>query len=103
MPTPIKSDNDVSLILSAVRALTGQVPSSLISVSVEQNDNTLHWKCIFDKKAPEKDLELLSAAAAEFISDFNDCQLQESIVRMQEGEVPELLRNLVYLRYEAPE
>jgi|GEM_PF-1795744 len=101
MPTPIKSDNDISLILSAVRALTGHVPPSLISVSIEQNTNTLSWQCIFDKNAPGEDLELLSAAAAEFISDFNDCQLHESIVRLKEGESPELLKNLVYLRYEA--
>lgn len=100
MPESPRSKQDIALILSAVRALTGAVPPSLISVSVAFNENTIQWQCLLDEQATDEELEILSVAAAEVIADFPAYDLHEWIKRVAPGEKPSLLGNLVYLRYE---
>jgi hypothetical protein len=97
---PIKTPEDIRLILSAVRALTGAIPPTLVSVSVEHKDNILYWQCVFDENASENEIELLTTAAAEFISDFPDQELKETYLRKVPSIVNTNLTNLVYLRYE---
>jgi len=96
----LKSEIDISLILSGVRALLGHVPNNLRFVSVELKDEIIHWKCIFDSNATEKDIELLSQAAGELISDFPKFGLNEisEIVDFPSKGNP--LKNLIYYRHE---
>jgi len=91
---------DQSLILSSVRALWGCIMPSLVSVSIEIQDHTILWQCIFDPSAAETDLELLSSAAAEVIADFKTYNLKEIIKKVSYPNNIEHLKNLIYLRYE---
>ncbi|TXK74674.1 hypothetical protein [Mesonia sp. K4-1] len=96
----MRNEIDISLILSGVRALLGHVPNTLRFVSVELKDEIIHWKCVFDSKANEKDIELLSQAAGELISDFPKYELNEisEIVDFPAKGIP--LKNLIYYRHE---
>ncbi|MEJ0104547.1 MAG: hypothetical protein WDO19_19180 [Bacteroidota bacterium] len=75
----IKEEDNVRLIVSSVRALWGCVTPTLRSVSVEFNENKIIWQCIFDENATDEDLELLTDAAGEVISDFPDLDIREIV------------------------
>jgi hypothetical protein len=96
----LKSPKDISLTLSAVRALLGNVTPPLHSASVEWKENTIIWKCVFDSTATEDDYELMSIAAAEIISDFPDAELKEIYLTVTPPEIVEPLEHLIYQRYE---
>lgn len=96
----LKSQQDISLTLSAVRALIGNVTPALRSASVEWKENTIVWKCVFDTTASAEDYELMSTAAAEIISDFPDAELEEIYVTIPPPESVEPLQQAVYSRHE---
>ncbi len=96
----LKSQQDISLTLSAVRALLGNVTPPLRSASVEWKVNTIVWKCVFDTTATAEDYELMSTAAAEIISDFPDAELEEIYLTVAPPESVEPLEHLVYHRHE---
>jgi len=96
----MKNKIDISLILSGVRALLGHVPSALRQVSVEVNDDTIYWKCVFDSNANEKDIELLSQASAELISDYSNYKLKEIYEVIEYPTKGSSLKNLIYYRHE---
>lgn len=96
----MKSPKDISLTLSAVRALLGNVTSPLRSASVEWKENTIIWKCVFDTTATADDYELMSIAAAEIISDFPDAELEEIYLTVAPPESVEPLEHLIYHRHE---
>jgi len=96
----LKSPKDISLTLSAVRALLGNVTPPLRSASVEWKENTIIWKCVFDTTATADDYELMSIAAAEIISDFPDAELEEIFLTVAPTESVEPLEHLIYQRYE---
>ena len=96
----MKSPKDISLTLSAIRALHGNVTPPLRSASVEWKENTIVWKCVFDTKATADDYELMSTAAAEIISDFPDAELEEIYLTLAPTESVEPLEHLIYQRYE---
>lgn len=96
----MKSPKDISLTLSAVRALLGNVTSPLRSASVEWKENTIIWKCVFDTTATADDYELMSIAAAEIISDFPDAELEEIYLTVEPPESVEPLEHLIYHRHE---
>ena len=96
----MKSPKDISLTLSAVRALLGNVTPPLRSASVEWKENTIIWKCVFDTTATADDYELMSIAAAEIISDFPDAELEEIFLTVAPTESVEPLEHLIYQRYE---
>ena len=98
--TLAKTEIDIQLILSSTRALLGEIVPCLRSVSVEIHDHTIVWQCLFDSDATEDDFELLSAASAEIIADFNDYDLEEIIKCVPFPEQMENLKNLIYLRHE---
>jgi hypothetical protein len=96
----VKTEVDLKLILSSVRALWGQITPSLRSVSIELRDKTIVWQCLFDTNATEDDFELVSDAAAEVIADFNEYGLEEIIEYVAFPTKLSNLKNLVYFRYE---
>ncbi|WP_192820970.1 hypothetical protein [Rufibacter sp. LB8] len=94
----MNTEIDVKLILSGVRALWGNVPNSLRSVSIELNNEKIIWKCAFDQNATQEDFELLSDAAGEVIADFPNYGLEEISETIQLPDKPEFLSNLIFLR-----
>lgn len=100
MTINLKTKEDVNLILSSVRALWGAIVPSLRSVSIGLQDNKITWQCIFDDKATNDELELLSIAAAEVIADFPDYEQEEIIKQVPYPHKVEHLKNLIYLRHE---
>ncbi|MFZ7115864.1 MAG: hypothetical protein ACO1G9_10825 [Bacteroidota bacterium] len=97
----MKSEKDISLILSGVRALIGEVTPCLRSASVEWNGNKVIFKCVFDETATEKDLELISVAAGEIIADFSYCDLENVVQKISPPEPTNPLKNVLYHRYES--
>ena len=96
-----KTDLDILLQLSSIRALWGQITPALRSVSSELQDRVVVWQCIFDKYATEVDFELMRSAAAEVLGDFGDSKLREQITIVPAPSEMEHLKNLIYLRHEA--
>jgi hypothetical protein len=97
----MRTDKDITLILSGVRALIGEVTPSLRSASVQLNDNKVIFKCVFDETATEDDFELMSTVAGEIIADFPDCDLEEIIQKVPPPEPTNPLKNVLYHRHEA--
>jgi hypothetical protein len=94
-------EEDIHLILSGTRALIGEITPSLRSVSLEERNTTIFWKCVFDTNATEDDFELLSAAAAQVIADFPNVNgLEEIIIVIPFPKPTEPLKNLIYHRHE---
>jgi hypothetical protein len=96
----IKREDEVKLILSSVRALWGCVTPALRSVSVEFNENKIIWQCILDENATDDDLELLTAAATEVISDFPELDLLEVIKRVPSPTKVDYLKHIIFVRHE---
>jgi hypothetical protein len=97
----LKTDNDISIILSGVNALIGEVTPCLRSASIEWNGNKVIFKCVFDETATEDDLELMSAAAGEIIADFPDSDLEEVVEKVSPPEPTNPLKNVLYHRHES--
>jgi len=95
------NEQDNKLILSSIRALQGEITSSLRSVSVELREKTIVWQCLFDSDATEDDFELMSEACTEVIADYDwDYSLEEIIKYVPAPEKMKHLKNLIYLRHE---
>jgi hypothetical protein len=97
----LKTDKDISLILSGVRALIGEVTPCLRSASIQLDGNKVIFKCVFDETATEDDFELMSDVAGEIIADFPDCDLEEIIHKVPAPELTNPLKNVLYHRHEA--
>ncbi|KJF43708.1 hypothetical protein [Draconibacterium sediminis] len=95
-----KTQEDIKLILGSVRALWGMVTPNLRSVSVELQDETIFWQCIFDEEASDDDLRLMNDASAELIADFDTNKIEEKILRVSFPREMIHLKNLIYLRKE---
>jgi hypothetical protein len=96
----LKNEIDISLILSGINALLGHVPNTLRFVSLELIDEIIYWKCVFDSNATEKDIELLSQASGELISDFPNYGLKETYEIIEFPGKGNPLKNLIYYRHE---
>ena len=95
------TEEDNKLILSSIRALQGEITSSLRSVSVELQEKKVFWQCLFDSDATEDDFELMSVACAEVIADYPwGYTLEEIIKYVPVPEDMKHLKNLIYLRHE---
>jgi len=90
--------NKVDLVLSVNRALWGNVPQTLRSVSCEFSDeSTVILKSIFDGKPSNYDKELASLVGTEVLADLPSNYKFEEII---EGSAyPDKLNNLEYLVY----
>lgn len=97
----MKTKIDVSLILSGIRALIGEVTPCLRSASIEMMGDKIIFKCVFDETATEDDFELMSAVGAEIIADFPDCGFEEVIYKVCAPETTNPLRNVLYQRHES--
>lgn len=87
--------------LSAQRALLGQVPPSLRSISVDINEQHVYFRCIFDGNSAEYDRELMSVAATEIIADFQaPYSIEEEYLSIEEPNSMNHLKYLIYLRHE---
>ena len=92
---------NVQVRLSAQRALLGQVPLSLRSVSVDINEHHVYFRCIFDGNPTEYDWELTSVAATEIIADFQaPYVIEEEYLSIEEPNEMKHLKYLIYLRHE---
>lgn len=96
----MKTEADISLILSGIRALCGNVTATFRSVSIELKDKTILLKCVFDTSATEDDFELASIIAAEIIADFPDYNIEEISITIPQPTGTEPLKNLLYCRHE---
>jgi hypothetical protein len=91
----------VRLRLSAQRALWGNVPPTLRSVSLEQRGNTIHFRAVFTSAATEDDRELLAVVAAEVIADFSaPTTIEEEFIDLDPPAKPPRFKYLVFLRAE---
>ena len=89
------------LKLSAQRALWGHVPACLRFASIQKNENTIEWRCIFDSEATDDDFELARMAGTEIISDFTpETKINEDIRIVPFPEKPTNLEFLVFSRHE---
>ena len=96
------SNTRSALLLSAQRALWGNVTTQLRSASIEASGNKIRWRCIFDSSATEEDFELVSIAGSEILADFsNPWTLEEEVIVIPEPDEIEDLECLVFRRYEA--
>jgi hypothetical protein len=100
-PLYLKTEKDISLILSGVRALIGEVTPCLRSVSAEWDGKDVIFKCVFDETATEDDLELMSSAAGEIIADFPDYGLKEIVQKVPQPGPTNPLKNVLYQRHES--
>jgi hypothetical protein len=93
--------SNIDLRLSGQRALCGNIPTSLRSVSAEFRNNKIVFQCIFDGNPSDDDKELLSIAATEIIADFPDInEIDEQFLAVKYPEKFKDLENLLYLKYE---
>ncbi|STQ91120.1 hypothetical protein [Iodobacter fluviatilis] len=93
--------NGVKLRLSAQRALCGNIPRTLRSVSVEYHDTVIACRYVFDDGATTSEMALLSCAGTEIIADYNEpYTITEEFMTIPFPIKPEYLRYLVYMRAE---
>jgi hypothetical protein len=97
----LKLDQDISLTLSGVRALIGEITPALRSASIEFQNNKIVFKCVFDETAIEGDFELVSAAAGEIIADFPNFDLEEIFLKISQPNPIKPLKNILYHRHES--
>jgi hypothetical protein len=96
----LKTDFDISLTLSGVRALIGEITPCIRSVSIEVVNKRILFKCVFDDTSTEHDFELMSAAAAEIIADFPNYEIEEIFIT-DSFEKIDSLKNQLYHRHES--
>ena len=96
----LRTQEDISLILSGVRALIGEITPPLRSVSIELDNKKVIFKCVFDQTATDDDIELMSAVAGEIIADFPDYDLKEIYQKIPQPEPTNPLKNVLYHRHE---
>lgn len=90
------------LILSAQRALLRRVVPSLRTVSFRLDGTKIVWRCIFDKEATKKQIELLGQAAADLMKDHDTAEytINEIYEIVPLPEKMNIESNLVYYRHE---
>jgi hypothetical protein len=88
---------DISLRLSAQRALLGHIPSCLRSASLEVQGSEIIWQCVFDKEALDKDFDLLSMAGTGIIADFDEKSTMHEVFDII--PFPNKIKNLKWLVY----
>jgi hypothetical protein len=92
----------VTLLLGAQRALWGNVPTTLRSVSVSAAESVIHFRCYFDAGASDNDRELLSDAAGELLADFRSpWHISEEFIELAAPAPMAHLEHLVFLRHES--
>lgn len=89
------------LKLSAQRALLGNIPKSLHSVSLDVSEYTICCRFAFVGVPTEEEKELLSCAATEIIADFSSpYTIAEEYLEGVDSGAVEYLPLLVFLRAE---
>ena len=96
----MKTEEDILLVLSGLRALCGNITPPFRSVSVELKKDTIILKCVFDTNATEDDFELASIIATEIIADFPNYNIEEITITIPQPISAELLKNILYCRHE---
>lgn len=87
--------------LSALKALLGNVPSSLRALSAEVSGNVVKLRSIFDETATEDHIELLSIVGAEIIADYPaEFVLEEDFWKLSGPTQMEHLSELIFHRHE---
>lgn len=91
-----------SLVLSANRALWGEISAAVRAVYIREIDNEVQLRFIMDGPISEEDKESISCVGAEVIASFPEHRISESAVRLDPPapiHVPEGW-HLVFLRRE---
>ena len=93
---------DISLRLSAQKALLDAVPIGLRAVSIETKNAMIFFRCIFDSQQSKDDYwESLSIAGTEIISDFPDFKIfEEFLVNNDFNHIMKHFKHLVFMRKE---
>jgi hypothetical protein len=91
----------VKILLSAQRALLGEVSPALRGVTLGWHDQVIRMRAYFDGPISEEDLESMTCVAAQIIADFpSPWNIDEEIVRCDAPERMEFLQVWAYLRRE---
>src|SRR6266581_7719163 len=99
-----KTEHDNSLLLSAQRALIGEVPPRLRSVSFDlsQDGEELRARFEFDGDPTEDELECASVVMTNILADYsrNPRTFHEEVVAAPCPQKPQFLRLVVFYRNE---
>jgi hypothetical protein len=92
----------LSLVMSANRALLGEVSCGVRAVLIKADANAIYLRAIFDGAISEDDRGSISVVGSEVAADFDAFQVFDDCVRIDKpGAVPvEPDWNLVFLRKE---
>jgi hypothetical protein len=97
------TNRNISLRLSAQRALWGAIPPSLRAVSVGIDDQRVYFRCIFDGVSSEDEPKLLLCAATEIIADFPaPYTIETELLHIAYPNPMTHLESLIFLRFEEP-
>lgn len=71
---------DTALRLSAQRALLGAISAPVRLIKIACEDNKIRFTVICARALSDQERDALTTAAAEIISDFPDCALEENFI-----------------------
>jgi hypothetical protein len=92
----------MSLVMSANRALLGEVSGGVRAVLIKADASAIYLKAIFDGAISEDDRGSISVAGSEVAADFDAFQVFDDCVRIDRPEAVPVDENwdLVFLRKE---
>ncbi len=90
------------ILLSAQRALLGEVPPSLRMVALDWDEKRIHLQCYFDGPVSEEDRESMESVTTEMIADFfPGLNVELRIIRLDApSRMEQPARAVAYLRRE---
>jgi hypothetical protein len=92
----------VSLVMSANRALLGEVSCSMRSVLIKSDAKAIYVKAMFDGPVSDDDRESISLVGTHVAADFDGFRVFDDCVRIDRPEAipPDISWTLVFLRKE---
>lgn len=102
----VPEEKDLSLrtriLLSAQRALLGEVPPSLRMAALDWDENRIYLRCYFDGPVSEEDRESMESVTTEMIADsFPELNVELRVIRLDApSRVERPARAVAYLRRE---
>ncbi|MBL8028694.1 MAG: hypothetical protein JNL74_19880 [Fibrobacteres bacterium] len=84
------------LLLSAMRALLDNIPSTLRFCKITEEPNNIIFTCVFNENANEEDIELLRCAGTEIIANYNEHLIEEIIIINNQTKPIDIKGDLIY-------
>lgn len=102
MREPMGIEDDISIRLSAQRALLGHVTPALraVSVDVDPQSRRVSVRFVFDGEVSEAVRDAAACAGTEILSDYPDWDVDEQFLNVRAPLQIEHLRFVVYARCE---